>query len=63
MSTPTCARLAAAVLSLAALQGCAVVLGGTAGAIAADEGIVEEDDEFDPFENTEAAEAVEDAVE
>ncbi len=36
------------------LSGCGAVLAGTAGALVVDEGINENDGEFDPFENTEA---------
>lgn len=34
------------------VSGCAAVAAGTAGALIADEGIVEEDGRFDPLENT-----------
>ena len=34
-------------------SGCVAVLAGTAGGLIVDEGIVENDGEFDPFENTE----------
>lgn len=41
-------------LALTALtSGCVAVAAGTAGALIVDEGIVENDGEFDPFENTE----------
>ena len=35
-----------------ALSGCAAVVAGTAGALIADEGLIEHDGRFDPFENT-----------
>jgi hypothetical protein len=34
-------------------SGCVAVLAGTAGALIVDEGMVENDGKFDPFENTE----------
>ena len=34
-------------------SGCVAVLAGTAGGLIVDEGIVENDGEFDPLENTE----------
>lgn len=34
-------------------SGCIAVLAGTAGALIVDEGMVENDGKFDPFENTE----------
>lgn len=47
-------RLNAFLLLLGALavSGCAAVAAGTAGALIADEAIVEDDGQFDPFENT-----------
>lgn len=48
----------ALLLSGLMLTGCGVVAAGTAGAIAADEGIVEDDGTFDPFENTAAGEEI-----
>ncbi|MEO1001344.1 MAG: hypothetical protein AAFW69_12195 [Pseudomonadota bacterium] len=53
---------AAALLSCLLLANCVAVAAGTAGALIVDEGIVEDDGKFDPFENTEAAETVEEAV-
>lgn len=47
---PTAAMLLAGFM----LSGCAAVLAGTAGGLIVDEGINENDGEFDPFENTEA---------
>ncbi|MBK0400137.1 hypothetical protein H0I76_13140 [Limibaculum sp. M0105] len=46
-----------------ALSGCATVAAGTAGGLIVDEGLNEDDGEFDPLENTEAAQEIEDAVE
>lgn len=44
----------ALILSIATLNsGCVAVLAGTAGGLIVDEGIVENDGEFDPLENTE----------
>lgn len=40
-------------MSALVLSGCAAVAAGTAGALIADEAIVENDGRFDPFENTE----------
>lgn len=37
-----------------ALSGCALALGGLAGGLIVDEGMVENDGKFDPFENTDA---------
>lgn len=54
-------RLAALLLAAASLSGCAAVLFGTAGGIAGSE-IAEDDGVFDPFERTEAAEAIRDAL-
>jgi hypothetical protein len=42
----------ALVLASFVLSGCALVLGGTAGALIVDEGINENDGKFDPGENT-----------
>ncbi|MEL6998846.1 MAG: hypothetical protein AAFP68_11355 [Pseudomonadota bacterium] len=40
------------------LSGCVAVAAGTAGALIVDEGIVENDGEFDPLENTELGRAL-----
>ena len=47
-------------LGLLALSssGCVAVLAGTAGALIVDEGMVEDDGKFDPFENTEIGKAI-----
>lgn len=50
-------------LAILSLTGCAAVVGGTAGGLIVDEGINENDGEFDPLENTEAAQEVEQALE
>ncbi|MEM9012775.1 MAG: hypothetical protein AAGE18_16225 [Pseudomonadota bacterium] len=52
----------AAVLALTALSGCAAVVAGTAGGLIVDEGINENDGRFDPGENTEAGEALDEAI-
>lgn len=44
--------LAAAILSSVLLAGCTAVAAGTAGGLIVDEGINENDGEFDPLENT-----------
>ncbi len=41
-----------------ALSGCALALGGLAGGLIVDEGMVENDGRFDPFENTELGRAI-----
>ena len=47
------------ILALTAMtSGCVAVLAGTAGALIVDEGIVENDGVFDPFENTELGRAI-----
>ena len=43
------------------LSGCGIVAAGTVGGIAAGE-LGENDDDFDPFENTEAGRATEEAI-
>ncbi|MEM0923630.1 MAG: hypothetical protein AAGI13_11330 [Pseudomonadota bacterium] len=55
-------KLAAMALIVPLLTGCVAVVAGTAGGLIVDEGIVENDGKFDPLENTDAARAVEDAV-
>ena len=45
------------VLAVAA-SGCTAVVAGTAGALILDEGIIENDGKFDPFENTELGRAI-----
>ena len=47
-------------LGLLALSasGCVAVVAGTVGALIVDEGIVENDGKFDPFENTEIGKAI-----
>jgi hypothetical protein len=54
-------RLAGLCLAATLLSGCAAVLFGTAGGIAGSE-MAEDDGVFDPFERTEAAETVRDAL-
>ncbi|MEM9059941.1 MAG: hypothetical protein AAGD13_05720 [Pseudomonadota bacterium] len=51
-------RTSCALLMIGALSGCVAVLAGTAGALIVDEGIIENDGEFDPFENTELGRAL-----
>ena len=46
-------RIPAALLATLFLSGCAAVAAGTAGGLIVDEGINENDGEFDPLENTE----------
>ena len=46
-------RIPAALLATLILSGCAAVAAGTAGGLIVDEGINENDGEFDPLENTE----------
>ncbi|MEM1343186.1 MAG: hypothetical protein AAGI34_01245 [Pseudomonadota bacterium] len=55
--------LAVALVSTLLLANCAAVVGGTAGGLLVDEGLNENDGEFDPFENTEAARQIEEAFE
>lgn len=43
-------------------SGCALLAAGTAGGLIVDEGIVEDDGEFDPLENTEVGRSVNEAV-
>lgn len=43
---------------VALTSGCVAVAAGTAGALIVDEGIVENDGVFDPFENTELGRAI-----
>ena len=43
---------------LLALGGCVAVVAGTVGALILDEGIIENDGKFDPFENTELGRAI-----
>lgn len=50
--------LAAVVLVALATSGCALVLGGAAGALIVDEGMVEDDGRFDPLENTEVGRSI-----
>ena len=38
--------------------GCVAIVAGTAGALIVDEGIVENDGKFDPFENTEVGRTI-----
>ena len=45
-------RLLIGAALLAALPGCVAVVAGTAGGLIVDEGIVENDGEFDPLEET-----------
>ncbi|MCL5778497.1 hypothetical protein M1105_16065 [Limibaculum sp. FT325] len=42
-----------ALLASPLLSGCVAVVAGTAGGLIVDEGMVENDGRFDPFENTE----------
>lgn len=60
MTNPLLRTLAVLGLIGGTLSGCALVAGGVAGGVTATE-IEENDGEFDPLENTEAAEAVDDA--
>ena len=46
-------RIPAALLATLILSGCAAVAAGIAGGLIVDEGINENDGEFDPLENTE----------
>ena len=55
---PRIARLALLGWAAIALAGCGAVAAGTAGGLIVDEGIVENDGEFDPLENTEAGEEI-----
>ncbi|MGF1501947.1 MAG: hypothetical protein ACFBSD_09025 [Paracoccaceae bacterium] len=55
--------LPAALFGAVLLSGCGAVVAGTAGGLIVDEGINENDGEFDPLENTEAAKTVEEALE
>ena len=48
----------ALLLTLVLLSGCVAVAAGTAGALIVDEGIIENDGKFDPFENTELGRAI-----
>ena len=48
----------AALLLVLALSGCVAVVAGTAGALIVDEGMVENDGKFDPFENTEVGRSI-----
>ena len=58
MSTEWLKPAAAALLLTFALSGCVAVAAGTAGALIVDEGMVENDGKFDPFENTEAGKKI-----
>ena len=60
--TDTLTKFVAMLAITAALSGCGAILAGTAGGLIVDEGIVENDGEFDPFENTEAGQAVQSAL-
>ena len=51
-------NIIALLMSGLALSGCGAVAAGTAGAVAADEGLNESDNAFDPLENTAPGEAV-----
>lgn len=51
-------NIIALLLSGLLLAGCGAVAAGTAGAIAADEGVIEDDGTFDPLENTELGEEI-----
>ena len=53
MSTHWLKPATAALLLTLTLSGCVAVAAGTAGALIVDEGFVENDGKFDPFENTE----------
>lgn len=57
----TIRALLVAFLATGALSGCGAILAGTAGGVAGSE-LAEDDGEFDPGENTEAAEAIEDGA-
>ncbi|MGF1551260.1 MAG: hypothetical protein ACFBWO_02015 [Paracoccaceae bacterium] len=57
----TLRALLVAMFAAGALSGCGAILAGTAGGVAGSE-LEEDDGEFDPGENTEAGEAVEDGV-
>lgn len=48
-----CVRIPTILLATLALSGCVAVAAGTAGGLIVDEGINENDGEFDPLENTE----------
>ena len=51
-------NIIALILSGLVLSGCGAIAAGTAGAIAADEALIEEDGQFDPLEDTEVGEEV-----
>ena len=53
-----CKPVFAAVLGSILLSGCGAVAAGTAGALVVDEGINENDGQFDPLENTEAGKKI-----
>ena len=50
--------VSAAVLLALATSGCVAIAAGTAGALIVDEGIIENDGKFDPFENTEVGRSI-----
>ena len=51
-------KILALLLSVLSISGCAAVAAGTAGGLIVDEGIIENDNQFDPLENTEPVEGI-----
>ncbi len=60
--TSTLLKLPAALILCGALTGCGAVIAGTAGGLIVDEGINENDGQFDPLERTEAGQAFQRAI-
>ena len=58
MSTNWLKPAAAALFLAFTLSGCALALGGVAGGLIVDEGMVENDGKFDPLENTEVGRSI-----
>ncbi|MEM9045115.1 MAG: hypothetical protein AAGC81_10485 [Pseudomonadota bacterium] len=51
-------RFALPFLLVIGLQGCVAIVAGTGGAVAFDEGVIENDGIFDPLEDTELGRAI-----
>ncbi len=58
MSVSWLRPICAVVLLALATSGCALALGGVAGGLIVDEGMVENDGRFDPLENTEIGRSI-----